>query len=226
MAADPTNSAGGPAPQNDSQSRSENDSGLVSGGASPRHGRPTRGVEARAAQRREVFWQNVMRETLSGLAASASVAGGRLNASASGAAMGGSPIGELFDGRLAVVTRSGQRIPIADVVPVFSCSVCPDTGDPITDGQDRALAADVQCTVYQIRTPGGEVFTVPIHEIVAFHSLSDHLIKQLAETARQTQQAQQGPIDPGGGEPFGFAAFTSMARSQREQPDWDDSADA
>jgi len=173
-----------------------------------------RGVEARAAERREVFWQNVMRETLSGLAAAASVAGGRLNASASGAAMGGSPEGELFDGRLAVVTRSGQRIPIADVVPLFSCSVCPDTGDPITDGEDRELAADVQCTVYQIRTPGGEVFTVPIHEIVAFHSLSDHLVRRLAETARDSRR---GPIDPGGGEPFGFAAFTSMARSQREE---------
>lgn len=180
---------------------------------------PTAGGESRAAQRREVYWQNVMRETLSGLAAVAAAAGGRLKASPSGAAMGGAPVGELFDGRLAVVTRSGQRIPIADVIPMFACSVCPDTGDEACDRGERMLAEDVQCTVYQLRTPGGEVYTLPIHEIVAFHTLSEHLVRQLAEAAHLASRAKRGPIDPGGGEPFGFAAFTSLARSQREASD-------
>jgi len=53
-------------------------------------------------------------------------------------------------------------------------------------------------------------------EIGAVHALSDHLITQLDRAAQQAQRAQLGPVDPGGGEPFGFAAFTSLAKSQRQ----------
>ncbi|MEM0982357.1 MAG: hypothetical protein AAGI17_00240 [Planctomycetota bacterium] len=177
---------------------------------------PARGMEHQVAERRDIFWQNVMRETLSGLASAAAAMGGRMSATPSGAAQGGSPIGELFDGRMAVITRSGQRIPIADIVPLFACSVCQHTDDTAEDDMQRMISADVQCTVYQIRTPGGEVYTLPISEIVAMHALSDSLIKQLSQAAQQAAMSQQGPIDPGGGEPFGFAAFTSLAQSQRE----------
>ena len=77
------------------------------------------------ADRRELFWQNVVREYLNSLAVTAAMFGGRLSASASGAAQGSSPVHELFDGRMAVITKLGQRIPIADVerglgtVPLF-----------------------------------------------------------------------------------------------------------
>lgn len=151
---------------------------------------------------REVFWQNVVREILNALAATAAAQGGRISATPSGAATSGSsPGGELFDGRMSVITRLGQRIPIADIFPVFSCSL------PDAPGRERVLAADVQCTVFQIRTPGGEVFTLPLHEIIAVHSLSEQLIQKLQA---QALAAQPSPSD----EPFGFAAFRQLADTE------------
>lgn len=168
------------------------------------------GAAGQTANRRELFWHNVVREILSSLAATAATYSGRLSPTASGAATTPAPEHELFDGRMAVITRLGQRIPIADVYPVFACSV------PAHRGQrDRLLAADVQCSIFQIRTPSGEVYTLPVHEIAAVHALSDALIKQMEAAARD-----QIPDDANGGvagEPFGFAAFTSLAQTEREQ---------
>lgn len=160
------------------------------------------------AQRRELFWQNVVREILSSLAATAAMFSGRLSATAAGAASTPAPEHELFDGRMAVITRLGQRIPIADVYPVFACSVPTSSG-----AADRMLASDVQCTIFQIRTPSGEVYTIPLHEIVGVHALTEALMRKIEADA-------EGVGDEGGSQnlrPFGFAAFTSLARSEREQ---------
>lgn len=170
------------------------------------------GVAALVMRRRELFWQNVIREILSGLAAAAAMSAGRLSATPKGKAGGGAPAADLFDGRLAVITRLGQRIPIADITPMFACSIA--TG-PLSD---RALAADVQCTVYQITTPGGELYTIPVHEIMSFHTLSEQLIRRLQQAAAEAE-AQGGTPGAGAaagtsGRPFGFAAFTSLSRSE------------
>lgn len=159
------------------------------------------------AQRRELFWQNVVREILSSLAAAAAISSGRLSATAKGAATTPAPVHDLFDGRTAVITRLGQRIPIADVYPVFACSVTS------ASEHDRMLSADVQCSVYQIRTPSGEVFTLPVHEIVAVHALSEALVKQLESAAAEAFEG--GDADKQ--QPFGFAAFTSLARSEQAE---------
>ncbi len=162
---------------------------------------------AHSFARRDLFWQNVVREMLGGLAAAAATSGGRLSVGPKGAATGGSPVHDLFDGRMAVVTRLGQRIPIADVTPLFACSI--PSGGP-SSATDRAIAADVQCTVFQITTPGGEVYTLPVHEIAMIHSLSHQLVERLQQaTSAQT-------ANPGDGRPFGFAAFTSLANSERD----------
>ncbi|USN98731.1 MAG: hypothetical protein H6810_11280 [Phycisphaeraceae bacterium] len=167
---------------------------------------PSSSQLAQLAQRRELFWQNVVREILSALAATAAMFSGRLSATAKGAATTPGPENELFDGRTAVITRLGQRIPIADVYPVFACSVPTAAG-----AADRMLSADVQCSIFQIRTPNGEVYTIPVHEIVAVHTLSEALLKRIEEA----YALQQG--DELEEKPFGFAAFTSLANSEREQ---------
>lgn len=151
---------------------------------------------------RELFWNNVIREILSTLA----------TASAMGAPPPGEPgkdrpqhPADVLDGRLAVITREGARIPIAAVMPLFACGV------PGSD-TDRVLSMDVECTVFQIRTPTGEVFTLPLHEVRSFHALTDELMERLREAAR----AQSKDEDLTVGEPFGFAAFTSLARARKE----------
>jgi len=156
-------------------------------------------------RRRELFWQNVVREILDALSVAAR-SGGRLSASPKGAAMSTGPLDEMFDGRMAVITRLGQRIPIADVFPVFACSVGRTPGD-------RMLSADVQCTVFQIHTPGGEVYTIPVHEVVAFHSLSEELVRRLEQAAQASQENEDEQYE---GMPFGFAAYTQLARAERE----------
>jgi hypothetical protein len=141
---------------------------------------------------RELFWQNVMREILTSLSV------------LSGAQTDGQPVVEddLFDGRLAIITQLGQRVPIAAVFPLFACGI--DTSD-----LDRELSMAVECTVFQIRTPGGEVFTLPLHEMRAFHSLSEELLERIRK-----ESAEVGEAQPGEHEPFGFAAYTSLARTR------------
>jgi hypothetical protein len=161
--------------------------------------------------RRELFWQNVVREMLTGLAAAAAASGGRLSAGPAGAATGASPVHELFDGRMAVITRLGQRIPIADVVPLFACSISTPKG---SDPAQRSLSADVQCTVFQITTPNGEVHTLPVHEISSIHALSEQLLQRMQHAAAEAQ-GLTGPQSDG--KPFGFAAFTSLARAEQQE---------
>ncbi len=163
-------------------------------------------------QRREAFWSNVVREILSALSAAAATSG-RLKSSAGGAAMSAAPDHEMFDGRMAVITRLGQRIPIADVFPVFACSVQHTQSD-------RMLSGDVQCTVFQIRTPAGEVYTLPLHEIVAVHSLSEELLLKMEAAAENMNDS-----DEKDGRPFGFAAYTSLAKSEREFREGEDESE-
>lgn len=106
---------------------------------------------------------------------------------------------DLTDGRLAVLTRGGERIGIHEIRPLFSCSVDVLPGD-------RALSQLVQCTVFEIHTPDGEVVTLPLEEIRGIHSLSEELVRQLKDVNAQSDAES---------EPFGFAAFTSLARERR-----------
>ena len=139
--------------------------------------------------------------------AAAAQSAGRTSPTPSGAAHSPKPVGDLFDGRIAVITHLGQRIPIADIYPVFSCSI---SGTPV----DRLRSADIQCTVFRITSPLGETFTLPISQIAMVHSLSDQLIRQL-ETAAEAQAAAMEEEDEQG-LPFGFAAYTSLSASEDE----------
>jgi len=111
---------------------------------------------------------------------------------------------EMADGRLAVLTHAGERIPIKAVEPLFSCSV------PGVAPGDRALSTAVQCTVFRIETPQGEFFTLPLQEIRALHVVSEEMMGKLDEAARRHAQTAEEE------EPFGFAAFARLAQQQRE----------
>jgi hypothetical protein len=104
---------------------------------------------------------------------------------------------ELFDGRTAVLTNAGERIPIAEVFPLFAC------GLPNSE-QSKAASIAVECTVFRVRTPSGEMFTLPVQEVRALHSLTPELIKEL-EQAALTQGPSENGSAPG---PFGFAAYS------------------
>jgi len=160
---------------------------------------------ARVQIRRDVFWQNVCREILMGLAAAAAESAGRTGTGPTDAQMSPSPTSELFDGRMAVMTASGQRIPIADVYPVFAYSM-------VGNDEVRSRSDDVQCTVFRITTPGGENFTLPISQIISIHSLSQSLIEKM----EQAQELLKGPGEEDDRVPFGFAAYTSLARSEQQ----------
>jgi len=153
---------------------------------------PTTGAAYTAANR-ELFWNNVMREMLSALSV--------MWAKRSDAPP---PAGEedMFDGRLGIITVTGQRIPIGSVFPLFACGVPQNVAD-------RRLSMEVEFTVFQIGTPEGQSFTIPLHEIRAFHSLSDTLV----ETLKKASADAQAPDANGDQMPFGFAAFTSLART-------------
>ncbi len=136
----------------------------------------------RLAESRTLFWQNVVREILLTFPLLASERP------------------EVADGRIGLLTHAGERIPLGAVEPMFPCS--------IASPQAMQLCMAVQATVFNIRTPTGEVFTLPLHEIRAVHSLTDELMKELEEEARRLN------TDAEGAEPFGFAAYTSLARQQ------------
>ena len=166
----------------------------------PRH--PAFGM-ADLAQAREMFWQNVTREMLTSLAMQRAKLANKAEAVRREMEAKGEDPGELehlpgFDGRVAIVTKIGERIPIADITPLFACSIGGTS-------RERALSEDVQCTVFQIRTPTGEVYTFPIHEIRGLHALTEEAMQTLQEEAA----GESGNIS---GAPFGFAAFTSLAR--------------
>lgn len=167
---------------------------------------------------RELFWANVVREILCSLAeASQHAAEARARQGAQpppttpqalmtppdspglpGAEGPPGPHGppDVLDGRICVITTFGERIPVAEVKPLFALGVdqSPET---------RALSAAVECSVFQVRSPKGMVYTLPIHEIRAVRAVSEDLMTEI--------ERERG--EPGIEQPFGFAAFTSMARA-------------
>jgi len=133
---------------------------------------------------RALFWENAVRETLTSL-------------------MHLKPHQpELFDGRIAILTHAGERIPIADVSPMFACSIL---GSPQAE-QDAQTA--VALTVFLVSTPAGELYTLPIQEIRAIHTLTPDLIRQLEQLALQGDETELPR------HPFGLAA----ARKETETP--------
>lgn len=144
---------------------------------------PHRREPARTREVRTVFWQNVVQQTLTAFNQRVAM----------------NP--EIADGRLALLTRGGERVAIAAVHPLFACTVN-------VSPQDRALSELVQCTVFEIHTPDGEVVTLPLEEIRGLHAISEDLINKL--------QAMRGD-ENNSAEPFGFAAFTSLARERRAE---------
>lgn len=138
----------------------------------------------RLRETREVFWQNVVREMLMTFPS----------------LVAQTP--DIGDGRVGLLTRHGERIPLADARPLFPCS--------ITSPEGMALCLAVQATVFSVRTPSGEVFTVPVDEIRAVHTVTDELIEALEAQSRRLH----GDGADGTTEPFGFAAFTSLNRSR------------
>lgn len=179
---------------------------------------------------RELFWQNVIREMLTSLSMHSMQLEARHQAEqvSPGSVIIDTPEGtithsatdtdpeddaeeaSLFDGRLAVITTLGARIPIADVHPLFACGVT-------TNSDERSLATAVECTVFQISTPQGEVYTLPLSEIRGFHSLSPHLVEMLQRQAEAQLNGMSDALDEEQQQPFGFAAFTSLAKSAREK---------
>ena len=176
-------------------------------------------TEALAA--RDLFWQNVIRQILSSLAVE-----GLNRSHQPPAASPGAPAGDalsrqpaavqapahedLFDGRLGILTHAGERIPIAQVLPVLACGVAGNDAS-------KLLSMAVECSVFQIRTPTGEVFTIPLREMRGFHSLTPELMAALEDAARKEVTDEAEAPEDGAGSPFGFAAFTSMERAGRER---------
>lgn len=149
-----------------------------------------RTTPARALHLRELFWSNVVREMLTNL----SVLKLQIDPA------GKDERAKVFDGRVAVVTRRGVRLGIADVTPLFACGIT-------TSEETREVSTAVECTVFRIVTPEGEVWTLPLSEIRTVHSLSEELIAHLEREANGANEPAQ---------PFGFAAFTSLATGQRK----------
>ena len=132
---------------------------------------------------RDLFWCNVVRDMLNGLSVLSQQ----------------QP--ELFDGRFGILTRQGERIGVASVTPMFACSI---PGSP----EERNASVAVQCTVFQITTPEGEVFTLPVHEIRGMHTMTQELLEKLQTLAENEEQ------DPDDAEqrPFGLAAFAALPK--------------
>lgn len=168
---------------------------------------------------RDLFWQNVMREMLTSLSVLSIQRSDAEQAAAQAPAPDPNSPGpiqlagglsfdpSLFDGRLAIVTKAGERIPIAAVIPLFACGI--DTPNA------RVLSAAVECTVFQINTPDGHVFTIPLQEIRCFHAMSEEIMARLERVARRRAERKENTEDS---PPFGFAAFTSMVRGEPPAP--------
>jgi hypothetical protein len=157
---------------------------------------------AQVGELRELFWHNVVREFLTNLS--------MLHAqkSAGTSAYTEDPQDDPFDGRLAIITTNGVRIAIGAITPMFACGLNRTQAD-------KELSMDVECTVFQIETPEGEVFTLPVHEIRSFHALTAALIERIKAASGTDDDGEE---NEGGRMPFGFAAFTSTAHSQRQEP--------
>jgi hypothetical protein len=134
-------------------------------------------IQASAGTFRELFWQNSVRDLLTGLSAQIAASG------------------HPMDGRVGIILHDGTRVAIGDVMPAFACGI---PGDPIT----QTLSIAVECSVFRVTTPQGEVLILPISAIRGVHTLSGELLKQLEQEAMRDTGS---PI----GQPFGFAAFTT-----------------
>lgn len=172
-----------------------------------------------AADLREAFWHDMCREILTTLSAeglrraekSPAVdlpGGGQLMSSVSPVP----PEPELFDGRMAVLTHGGERIAIGEVYPMLACGISGDEAD-------RAVSQAVECSIFQIKTPAGELWTIPVHEIRAFHALTPELMKQIEQAGRQNRSRRRGSEDRD--MPFGFEAYTSLAKGERDRQEVD-----
>lgn len=153
---------------------------------------------------RDAFWSNVVRDMLNALV------------------MLRQQQPELFDGRFAVLTKGGERIPIAELTPVFAVTVA-------DSDIDLETSMAVQCTVFRVQTPSGEVFTVPLQEIRALHTMTPALLDRLQRAAvrdrPRRRSARRGPgaeradeDDDDDRQPFGFAAFTALPKPAIVQP--------
>lgn len=164
---------------------------------------------------RQAFWHDICREILTTLSAEGLrrgshpepmtlPGGGQLVSSV----RPDEPEPELFDGRMAILTHGGERIAIGEVYPMLACGVNGDLAD-------RAVSHAVECSIFQIMTPAGELYTIPVHEIRAFHALTPELMRRIEEAGRQNRSRRQGNEDRE--MPFGFEAYTSLARGERER---------
>ena len=70
----------------------------------------------------------------------------------------------------------------------------------------------MQCTIFRIRTPNGETYTLPLQEIRGVHSLSAEMLERLEQEAERRQTRGVDASDS----PFGFAAYTSLARRRKD----------
>jgi hypothetical protein len=138
---------------------------------------------------REMLWHNVIREMLTALSLETA------QADAQGKT-------RVLDGRIAIINFRGERIQIAAVRPLIAFGVG-------ATAQERALSMMLQGSVFQIITPEGDVYTLPLHEIRGLHALSEGIMNAL-------EQASVEPDKPA--QPFGFAAFTSLARGVNDMP--------
>ena len=60
---------------------------------------------------------------------------------------------------------------------------------------------------------------MPVHEIRAFHALTPELMRKLEQAGRVNRSRRPGAEDRE--MPFGFEAYTSLARAEREQKNAD-----
>lgn len=147
---------------------------------------------------RKLFWGNVLREILCALCMESMK---RQHADSPPAPEQhtvdvGSDPSKIFDGRLAIITSWGARLPIAAIEPVLG--VGPARGA-------TAMSVAVECTVFQVRTTGGDVWTLPLHEIRGFHALTEQIMQALATAAEEEEGDQEQQRRP-----FGFKAFASL----------------
>lgn len=140
---------------------------------------------------REMLWHNVVREMLNALCLET----GQADAASKP---------KLLDGRLTLITFRGERIPIGAVRPLLNFGIG-------RTREEKQLSMMLQGTVFQIITPDGDVFTLPLHEIRGLHALSESIMQQLQSVAEKAEQAENGA-------PFGFAAFTSLAQGLHDRP--------
>ncbi len=138
-------------------------------------------------QLRSLFWTNFLREMLTSISATLTA----------------SSVPVQLDGRIALLTNHGERIPVAEVHPLFACSV---PGSNV----DRDLSAAVQCSIFRVVTPQGDAFTLPISEIRGVHALTEELQQQIEAEMNMDSTSEA---------PFGFAAYTQTAKQQQAAAD-------